>query len=189
MGAHVTRSGRKKKSPLPKTVHPNWVLATTILASSLAFIDGTVINVGLPAIGASLHGNAADLQWIINAYLLPLSTLLLVGGAAGDRFGRTRLLVIGTVAFAIASVACAAAPSLPWLLAARAVQGTSAALLMPNSLAILGVAFPGKDKGRAIGIWAAAGAALAAVGPVLGGWLIDTVGWRSIFLLNIPPAI
>ena len=165
------------------------MLATTILASSLAFIDGTVINVGLPAIGASLQGDAADLQWIINAYLLPLSTLLLIGGAAGDHFGRTRLLVIGTAAFAIASVACAAAPSLPWLLAARAVQGTSAALLMPNSLAILGVAFPGKEKGRAIGIWAAAGAAVAAVGPVLGGWLIDTIGWRSIFLLNIPPAI
>lgn len=164
------------------------MLATTILASSLAFIDGTVINVGLPAIGASLHGHAADLQWIINAYLLPLSTLLLIGGAAGDRFGRTRLLVIGTVAFAAASVACAASPSLPWLLAARTVQGTSAALLMPNSLAILGVAFPGKDKGRAIGIWAAAGAVMAAIGPVLGGWLIDTVGWRWIFLLNVPPA-
>ena len=165
------------------------MLATTILASSLAFIDGTVINVGLPAIGASLQGDAADLQWIINAYLLPLSTLLLIGGAAGDHFGRTRLLVIGTAAFAIASVACAAAPSLPWLLAARAAQGTSAALLMPNSLAILGVAFPGKEKGRAIGIWAVAGAAVAAVGPVLGGWLIDTIGWRSIFLLNIPPAV
>ena len=165
------------------------MLATTILASSLAFIDGTVINVGLPAIGASMQGGAADLQWVINAYLLPLSTLLLIGGAAGDRFGRTRLLVIGTVTFAIASVACAAAPSLPWLLGARAVQGTSAALLMPNSLAILGVAFSGEDKGRAIGIWAAAGAALAAIGPVLGGWLIDTVGWRSIFLLNVPPAI
>jgi EmrB/QacA subfamily drug resistance transporter len=186
--ARVTRSERKEKSPPPKTVHPNWVLATTILASSLAFIDGTVINVGLPAIGASLHGNAADLQWIINAYLLPLSTLLLIGGAAGDHYGRTRLLVIGTVTFAIASVACAVAPSLPSLLAARAVQGTSAALLMPNSLAILGVAFPGKDKGRAIGIWAAAGAVMAAIGPVLGGWLIDTVGWRAIFLLNIPPA-
>jgi EmrB/QacA subfamily drug resistance transporter len=179
--------GHAAQAPSP-AAHPNWVLATTILASSLAFIDGTVINVGLPAIGTSLHGNAADLQWIINAYLLPLSTLLLVGGAAGDRFGRTRLLVIGTVAFALASIGCAVAPSLPWLLAARAVQGTSAALLMPNSLAILGVAFPGKDKGRAIGIWAAAGAAVAAVGPVLGGWLIDTVGWRSIFLLNVAPA-
>jgi EmrB/QacA subfamily drug resistance transporter len=185
----VTESRRTRKSASPQAAHPNWVLATTILASGLAFIDGTVINVGLPAIGTSLHGGAADLQWIINAYLLPLSTLLLLGGAAGDHFGRTRLLVIGTAAFALASVACAAAPSLPWLLLARAVQGTSAALLMPNSLAILGVAFPGKEKGRAIGIWAAAGAALGAVGPVLGGWLIDTVGWRSIFLLNIPPAL
>jgi EmrB/QacA subfamily drug resistance transporter len=185
----VIRRKRTKKAPPSRTAHPNWVLATTILASSLAFIDGTVINVGLPSIGASFHGSAADLQWVINAYLLPLSTLLLLGGAAGDRFGRTRLLVIGTVAFAIASLACAAAPSLPWLLAARAVQGTSAALLMPNSLAILGVAFSGEEKGRAIGIWAAAGAVMAAIGPVLGGWLIDTVGWRSIFLLNVPVAI
>jgi EmrB/QacA subfamily drug resistance transporter len=185
----VTGSRRTEKSASSKAAHPNWVLATTILASSLAFVDGTVINVGLPAMGAALHGNAADLQWIINAYLLPLSTLLLIGGAAGDRFGRTRLLVIGTVAFALASLACAVAPSLPWLLAARAIQGTSAALLMPNSLAILGVAFPGKDKGRAIGIWAAAGAVMAAIGPVLGGWLIDTVGWRSIFVLNIPLAV
>jgi EmrB/QacA subfamily drug resistance transporter len=185
----VSVAGRKRKRSRSRAAHPNWVLATTILASSLAFIDGTVINVGLPAIGTSLHGSAADLQWIINAYLLPLSTLLLIGGAAGDRFGHTRLLVIGTGAFAVASIACAVAPSLPWLLAARAAQGTSAALLMPNSLAILGAAFPGKDKGRAIGIWAAAGAAMAAVGPVLGGWMIDTIGWRSIFLLNVPPAI
>jgi EmrB/QacA subfamily drug resistance transporter len=172
-----------------KTEHPNWVLATTILASSLAFIDGSVVNVGLSAIGATFKGNAADLQWLINAYTLPLSTLLLIGGAAGDHFGRTRLLVIGTAIFALASVACALSPSLSWLLAARAAQGISAALLMPNSLAILGVAFSGADKGRAIGIWAAAGAVMAAIGPVLGGWLIDTVGWRWIFFLNVPPAI
>jgi EmrB/QacA subfamily drug resistance transporter len=182
----IRRAGKSRRA---RTAHPNWVLATTILASSLAFIDGTVVNVGLPAIGASLHGGAADLQWVINAYLLPLSTLLLFGGAAGDHFGRTRLLVTGTLAFALASAACAAAPSVPWLLAARAVQGTSAALLMPNSLAILGVSFPGAGKGRAIGIWASAGAVTAAIGPVLGGWLIDTVGWRSIFLLNLPVAI
>ena len=175
--------------PARVTGHPNWVLVTTVLASSLAFIDGTVINVGLSAIGASFNGDAADLQWVINAYLLPLSTLLLLGGAAGDRFGHTRLLVIGTAIFAVASIACAVAPSLPWLLAARVAQGVSAALLMPNSLAILGVAFSGEAKGRAIGIWAAAGAAMAAVGPVLGGWMIDAIGWRSIFLLNIPPAI
>ncbi|MEP6482853.1 MAG: MFS transporter [Rudaea sp.] len=180
---------RAKDSSSNKILHPNWVLATTILASSLAFIDGTVINVALSAIGASFNGDAADMQWVINAYLLPLSTLLLLGGAAGDRFGRTRLLVVGTVVFALASVACAVAPSLPWLLAGRVLQGISAALLMPNSLAILGASFSGADKGRAIGIWAAAGAVMAAIGPVLGGWLIDTIGWRSIFFLNLPPAI
>lgn len=177
-----------KKNP-SQPIHPNWVLVTTILASSLAFIDGTVVNVALSAIGNTFKGGAADLQWVINAYLLPLSTLLLLGGAAGDRFGRTRLLVIGTTIFALASIACALAPSLPWLLAGRVAQGTSAALLMPNSLAILGASFAGEKKGRAIGIWAAAGAAMAAVGPVIGGWLIDTVGWRSIFFLNLPPAI
>ena len=177
-------SSKRQSAP----AHPNWVLATTILASGLAFIDGTVVNVGLSAIGTSFKGGAADLQWVINAYLLPLSTLLLLGGAAGDRFGRTRLLVIGTTIFAAASIVCAFAPTLPWLLTGRAIQGTSAALLMPNSLAILGAAFAGEKKGRAIGIWAAAGAALAAVGPVLGGWLIDNVGWRSMFYLNLPPA-
>ncbi len=168
--------------------HQTAVLVTTILASSLAFIDGTVVNVGLSAIGASFHSSAADMQWLINAYMLPLSTLLLLGGAVGDHFGRARSLVIGTALFAAASLACALAPTLPWLLTARVVQGVSAAFLMPNSLAILGASFTGEARGRAIGIWAAAGAAMAAVGPVLGGWLIDTIGWRSIFFLNLPPA-
>jgi EmrB/QacA subfamily drug resistance transporter len=169
--------------------HPNWVLATTILASSLAFIDGSVVNVGLPAIGTSLHADGGDLQWIINAYLLPLSALLLLGGAAGDRFGRARLLAAGTALFGLASIACAVAPSLFWLLVGRGLQGVGAAILMPNSLAILGGAFAGEARGRAIGIWAATGAVMGAVGPVLGGWLIDTVGWRAIFLLNLPLAI
>lgn len=164
------------------------MLAATILASSLAFIDGSVVNVGLPAIRASFGAGAGDLQWVINAYLLPLSALLLLGGAAGDRFGRRNLLVIGTVIFAVASLACAVAPSLPWLLAGRALQGLGAALLMPNSLAILGASFSGAARGRAIGTWAAMGAVAGAVGPVLGGWLIDTVGWRSIFLINLPLA-
>jgi len=169
--------------------HPTAILLTTILASSLAFIDGTVVNVGLSAIGKSLNGGAADMQWLINAFMLPLSTLLLLGGAVGDHFGRTRWLVIGTAVFALASLGCALAPTLPWLLAARVAQGVSAAFLMPNSLALLGASFSGEARGRAIGIWAAAGAAMAAVGPVLGGWLIDTIGWRSIFYLNLPPAI
>jgi EmrB/QacA subfamily drug resistance transporter len=167
----------------------NWILAATILASSLAFIDGSVVNVGLPALGASFKASPGDLQWAINAYLLPLSALLLLGGAAGDRFGRARLLIIGTLLFGAASIGCAAAPSLSWLLAGRAVQGIGAALLMPNSLAILGTTFTGEARGKAIGIWASMGAIMAAIGPVLGGWLTDTVGWRAIFLINLPPAI
>jgi len=172
----------------PGTTHPNLVLATTILASSLAFIDGSVVNVGLPAIRASFGASAGDLQWVINAYLLPLSALLLLGGAAGDRFGRRRLLVIGTGVFALASLGCAVAPNLELLLAGRALQGFGAAMLMPNSLAILGASFEGEARGRAIGTWAAIGAVAGAIGPVLGGWLIDTVHWRAIFLLNLPLA-
>ena len=193
-GLHAACDAASVHKPAPAgatggaSAHPNLVLATCILASSLAFIDGSVVNVGLPSIGRSLHGNAADLQWVINAYLLPLSALLLMGGAAGDRFGRRSLLVAGIAVFALASAACAFAPTLPWLLAGRAAQGVGAAMLMPNSLAILGSAFSGEARGRAIGIWAAAGATTGAIGPVLGGWLIDTVGWRAIFFLNLPLA-
>jgi EmrB/QacA subfamily drug resistance transporter len=169
-----------------KTPHPWLVITTTILASSLAFIDGSVVNVALPAIGASLHGDAAGMQWVVNAFLLPLSALLLFGGAAGDRFGKRRLLIAGVALFGVASIGCAAAPSLGWLLAARFLQGVGAALLMPNSLAILGVSFSGAAKGRAVGIWAAAGAAGGAVGPVIGGWLTDVWSWRATFLINIP---
>ena len=171
-----------------KTHHSNWVLATCILASSLAFVDGSVTNVGLPAIGKSLHAGAADLQWVVDAYLLPLSALLLLGGAAGDRYGRKRLLVAGTLLFAASSLACAFAPSLTLLLIGRGLQGVGSAILMPSSLAILGASFSGEARGRAIGIWAAMGAVMAAAGPVFGGWLIDTVGWRSIFLINLPLA-
>ncbi len=168
--------------------HPQLVLATTILASSLAFIDGSVVNVGLSAIGHSLAADAAGLQWIINAYLLPLSALLLLGGTAGDRFGSRRLLVVGTAVFGFASLGCAFAPNLATLLAGRAIQGVGAAILLPNSLALLGQTFSGQAKGRAIGIWAAAGAAAGAMGPVLGGWLIDLGSWRFIFLINLPLA-
>ncbi len=168
--------------------HPRLVLTATILASSLAFIDGSVVNVGLPAIARSLHAGAADLQWAINAYLLPLSALLLLGGAVGDRFGRRRVLIWGLGTFALATAACAASPTLPYLLTGRAVQGVGAAMLLPNSLAILGGAFSGPARGRAIGTWAAAGAMAGAIGPVVGGWLIDTVGWRAIFLVNLPLA-
>jgi EmrB/QacA subfamily drug resistance transporter len=170
------------------TRHPNWVLTTSILASSLSFIDGSVVNVALSALGTTFKASPSDLQWVINAYLLPLSALLLLGGAAGDRYGHARLLVVGTAMFGAASIGCALAPSLVWLLVGRAVQGVGAALLMPNSLAILGARFSGEARGRAIGIWASVGAMMSALGPVLGGWLIDTVGWRSIFIINLPVA-
>ncbi len=165
------------------------VLATCILASSLTFVDGSVVNVGLPAIGRDLHAGADALQWVVNAYLLPLSALLLLGGAAGDRYGRRRLLIASTILFAFASFACAVAPSLSLLLVGRGFQGVGAAVLMPNSLAILGSSFSGESKGQAIGVWAATGAAMGALGPVLGGWLIDTVGWRAIFFINLPLAL
>jgi EmrB/QacA subfamily drug resistance transporter len=178
----------RSAEPIDGAARPGLVIATTILASSLAFIDGSVVNVGLPAIGASFKAGAGDLQWVVNAYLLPLSALLLLGGAAGDRYGRRRLLIIGTGLFALASLACAMSPSLRWLLIARFIQGVSAAMVMPNSLALLGQTFSGEAKGRAIGIWAATGAAAGAFGPVLGGRLIDVGSWRFAFLINLPIA-
>ncbi|WP_260596869.1 MFS transporter [Sphingomonas endolithica] len=180
-------TARYEAEPAPPNA--GWILAATMLASSLAFIDGSVTNVALPSIGRDLDGGTAGLQWIVNAYLLPLSALLLVGGAAGDHFGRRRVLVIGTALFAVASLLCAIAPSLPLLLAARALQGVGAALLMPNSLGILGSAFKGESRGRAVGTWASAGAVASAVGPPLGGWLVGAAGWRAIFLINVPVAL
>jgi EmrB/QacA subfamily drug resistance transporter len=175
--------------PAGRSDHPRLVLTTSILASSLAFIDGSVVNVGLPAIGRSLHPAVGELPWVINAYLLPLSALLLFGGAAGDRFGRRLMLILGTIVFGAASAGCALAPSMAVLLAARVVQGVGAAMLMPNSLAILGDAFSGEARGKAIGTWASVAAMAGALGPVLGGWLIDTVDWRAIFLVNLPVAV
>ena len=168
---------------------PRWTLVTCILASSLSFVEGSVLSVALPAIRSSYGAGAQEVQWVVNAYLLPLSALLLLGGALGDHFGRRRLLVIGTSIFAITSLVCALAPSLPILLAARAAQGIGAALLLPNSLALLNAAYSGEKRGRAVGIWAAAGAAAAAVAPLIGGWLVGTVGWPAIFYINLPLAL
>ncbi|MBV9696969.1 MAG: MFS transporter [Gammaproteobacteria bacterium] len=159
-----------------------------MLASSLAFVDGSVVNVGLPAIRAALHAEPAALQWVINAYLLPLSALLLLGGAVGDRFGQRRTLLTGVIVFALASALCALAPTLSVLILARSVQGAAAAFMLPNSLAVLDACFAGAARGRAVGLWAAVGAAVSAVGPVLGGWLIDLFGWRTVFLINLPLA-
>ena len=170
------------------TARPRLVGAVSILASSLAFIDGSVVNVGLPAIGRDLHASAADLQWVVNAYLLPLSALLLFGGALGDRFGRGRLLVIGIAVFAAGSAGCALSRGVELLLLSRAVQGVGAALLLPASLAVLGSSFEGAARSRMVGLWAACSAVAGAIGPVLGGWLIDRVGWPAIFLINLPLA-
>ena len=165
-----------------------WVLAATILGSSTAFIDGSVVTVALPAMQADLAAPVSEAQWIVNAYMLLLGALILIGGASGDRFGRRRIFVIGVLVFTAASVACGFAPNAPGLITARAVQGAGAALLVPTSLAIISAAFAEKERGRAIGTWAGASALTTALGPVLGGWLTDAWSWRAIFFINVPVA-
>jgi EmrB/QacA subfamily drug resistance transporter len=164
------------------------VLAT-VLGSGMAFLDGTVVNVALPAIGRDLHSGLAGLQWTLDAYLLTLGALLLLGGAMGDRYGRKRVYVAGLVAFSSASVLCGLAPTLGALIAARAVQGVGGALLVPGSLALLSASFAPEDRGRAVGAWSGLAGAFSALGPFLGGWLVDAVSWRFVFLINLPVAV
>jgi EmrB/QacA subfamily drug resistance transporter len=166
-----------------------WVLAAAILGSSMAFIDGTAVNVALPALQAGLGATVAEVQWVIEAYALFLSTLLLVGGSLGDRFGRRRVFLLGVLGFAAASAWCGLAPEIGQLIAARAVQGVAAALLVPGSLALLSASFDRAERGRAIGTWSGFGAITAAVGPLVGGWLIDHASWRWVFALNLPLAL
>ena len=161
-----------------------WVLLATILASSIAYLDESVVNVALPAIETDLSASVAVIQWLINAYTLTLSSLLLVGGAAGDRFGRRRLFIIGISIFAVASLWCGISPNVTQLILARAVQGVGAALLIPSSLAIIGATFAENERGKAIGTWAGFSALAAAAGPLLGGWIVDHVNWRWIFFVN-----
>jgi EmrB/QacA subfamily drug resistance transporter len=166
-----------------------WVLPATIMGSSLSFIDGSVVNVALPAMQEDLGASLGTMQWVVNGYMLTLASLILLGGSAGDRFGRRRVFIVGLIGFTIASLVCGLAPSAASLIAARIVQGGAAALLTPASLAIIGAAYSGKQRGPAIGTWAAAAALTTALGPPLGGWLVDAVGWRSIFFINLPLGI
>jgi EmrB/QacA subfamily drug resistance transporter len=167
------------------TVHQQrWVLAATILASTIAYVDESVVNVALPAIGRDLAAEPAALQWVINAYTLCLAAFLLVGGAAGDRLGRRRVFIAGVALFGLASLGCGLSRDIAQLIAARAVQGVGAALLIPCSLALIGAAFPEGERGRAIGTWAGFSAIAAAIGPLLGGWIVDHLPWQAIFFIN-----
>jgi EmrB/QacA subfamily drug resistance transporter len=170
------------------TVATRWVLPVTILGSSLSFIDSSVVNVAMPAMQRGLEIGLATMQWVIDGYMLMLASLILLGGTAGDHYGRRRIFQIGLFGFAAASLVCGLAPSAGWLIAARLAQGAAAALLVPASLAIIGSAYSGEARGRAIGTWAGAAALTTALGPPIGGWLVDAVGWRSIFFINIPVA-
>lgn len=166
-----------------------WILVVTVLGSAVAMLTGTVVNVALPVLGTALDASTADLQWVLNGYLLAVASLILIGGSLGDRYGHRRMFVIGTVWFTVASVLCAFAPDVNWLIAFRILQGVGAAFLTPESLAIIESVFHPEDRGKAIGAWSALGGIAAAVGPVLGGWLIDVTGWRSVFLLVVPLSV
>src|SRR5439155_1397363 len=174
-------------APCPRASGP-WILAATILGSSMAFIDGTAVNVALPALQQSLKATIIDVQWVVESYSLLLSALLLMGGSLGDHYGRRRIFIVGVAIFSLASAWCGFATSVRELIFARAMQGAGGALLVPGSLAIISASFRDEDRGRAIGTWSGFTAITAAIGPVLGGWLIEHVSWRAVFFINLPLA-
>src|SRR6476620_5122651 len=180
---NVIRSGRAGAACSKS--RGRWILAATILASSMAFIDGTVVNVALPALQTNLNATATDVQWVVESYALFLSALLLVGGSLGDHYGRRRIFLLGVAIFAVASAACGLAGDIHQLIVARAIQGFGAALLVPGSLAIISNSFSEQERGRAIGLWSGFSAITAAVGPVFGGWLIEHVSWRAVILISL----
>jgi EmrB/QacA subfamily drug resistance transporter len=165
------------------------VLAACVLASSMAFIDGSALTVALPRLRADLVADLASVQWVLNAYVLALASLTLIGGALADAYGKARMLSLGCLLFGAASAACALAPSVGWLIAARVFQGVGAAMVAPASLALIGATYPRAERNRAIGVWAAASALTTAGGPILGGWLTETFGWQSVFWINPPVAL
>jgi len=182
----VIRAG-KSAEPCSRDVG-RWVLAATILGSSMALIDGTVVNVALPVLQKALNATVTDVQWIVESYALFLAALILVGGSLGDLFGRRRIFAYGVTLFAFASIWCGLSPNVSQLIMARAVQGIGGALLVPGSLAIISAAFSGEERGKAIGTWSGFTAITSALGPVLGGWLVENTSWRWIFFLNVPLA-
>ncbi|OBF77874.1 MFS transporter [Mycobacterium sp. 852002-51613_SCH5001154] len=165
-----------------------WLVAAAVLGSGIAFLDSTVVNVALPAIGRDLRTGLAGQQWVLDGYLLSLTALLLSGGAAGDRYGRRRVFLSGLAVFTAASLACGLSPTVSWLIGARIVQGVGAAALVPGSLALIDVGIRDQDRARAVGIWAGMSGVTTALGPLIGGWLVDAASWRWIFFLNIPLA-
>ncbi|MFY9265757.1 MAG: MFS transporter [Solirubrobacterales bacterium] len=168
------------------TADGRWAVAVTVLGSSMVFLDATVVNIALPAIGRDLDASVASLQWTVNSYLLALAALIILGGSFGDRFGRRRVFLIGTIWFTGASALCGLAPSDEALIAARVLQGVGGALLTPGSLAIIEASFAHVDRGRAIGLWSGLAGVSTAAGPLVGGYLIDAVSWRAVFYLNLP---
>src|ERR1700730_2082865 len=166
-----------------------WILAATILGSSMAFIDGTAVNVALPALQLDLHATIRNVQWLVESYTLFLAALLLTGGSIGDLYGRRKIFTIGVILFTVASVWCGVAGNVGELIAARGVQGIGGALLIPNSLALISVSFTREERGRAIGTWSGFTAITTVIGPVLGGWLVQHASWRWVFFINLPIAL
>ena len=177
---------RKREIALPRR---RMVLAACVLASAMAFIDGSALTVALPRLRAAFDADLAAVQWVLNGYVLALAALTLIGGALADVYGKARMLMLGCLGFGSASAACGLAPSVGWLIAARVVQGISAAILTPSSLALIGAVYPKEERNRAIGVWAAASALTTAGGPVLGGWLTESFGWPCVFAINPPLAL
>ena len=166
-----------------------WTLVAAVLGSSLAFIDGTVVNVALPSIQRQMGATVSDAQWVMESYALFLASFLLVGGVLGDRFGRRRIFMIGIGLFTLASIGCSLSTTVEFLIATRAIQGIGAALLVPGSLALISATFPQAERGAAIGTWSAFSGITAAIGPVIGGFLVDRYSWTWAFLLNIPVGV
>jgi EmrB/QacA subfamily drug resistance transporter len=185
----IIRAAARAPAPDLTPARRRVLLAACVLASAMVFIDGSALTVALPKLRAYFNADLASVQWVLNGYVLALASLTLVGGALADIYGKARVLSISCLAFGIASAACAVAPSVPWLIVARVVQGIAAAILTPTSLSFIGAIYPDEERSRAIGVWASASALTTAGGPVLGGWLTESAGWQWVFAINPPLAL